>query len=286
MNMMLRLALLITLGLSCGANVATAQQLEVKPALWQVEHQGTVSYLFGSIHIGKKSWYPLPVAITDAFERSRSLVVELNTLTHGGDVQQAMALPQGSSLQQLLRADTYTKLTAYAASFGVPLATFDSLKPWAAATVAAILPYMKQGLLPQYGIDMYFINSASASNKPILELETVAFQLGMLEQVFKDEAAFVEVLEMPQGAVTEMVDYWLAGNMTELDRLTVEQMTPQQLALILTERNQDWVTKISKMLTSQHSHFVVVGAAHLAGEQGVPALLAARGMKVKRVILP
>lgn len=262
---------------------ATEQEAELQPALWQVEYQGSTSYLFGSVHIGKASWYPLPATVTDAFKQSTSLIVELNTLTHGEEVQQAMALPSGITLKQKLAANTYKKLQQYALAYGVPIKAFEQLKPWAAATIAAVLPYMKQGLSPVFGIDLHFINAATKQGKNIVELETVAFQLNMLEQMFKDESAFVQLLDAPSGDAKALVEYWGAGDMENLDRLTLAQISPQQLDLLLYNRNRQWVSQLKKMLVNNQSYFMVVGAAHLTGQNGVPALLAAQGIKVKRI---
>lgn len=284
MSLINRFIASLVIFLACSASaIAVADQATVKPALWKIQHQGTTSYLFGSIHIGSQSWYPLPKHINQAYEQSSVLAVELNTLAHGLAVQAAMSLPAGQSLQQKISSETFAKLADFSSQYGIPVDTFNGMKPWAAATVAAVLPYMKQGLLPQFGIDMHFINAAGIANKPIVEFETVEFQLGMLEQVFSDEAAFVEVLDTPSVAAIDMVKHWLAGDMKEIAQLTNEQMTPQQLELILIKRNHDWLAKLKAILANNKSHFVVVGAAHLAGRHGLPALLKAQGVNVERV---
>jgi uncharacterized protein YbaP (TraB family) len=50
-------------------------------------------------------------------------------------------------------------------------------------------------------------------------------------------------------------------------------------------RNRSWIPKLEAMF-AQGGVFVAVGADHLIGNKGVPALLEARGMKVKRVTPP
>jgi len=287
MNMMLRLTftVLLTLIVSFSADAKSTQNSTIKPALWQVEHNGVVSHLFGSIHIGKAAWYPLPDTINSAFEQSSSIVVELNTIAHGDTVQNAMALPFGTTLQQLLSPETFSKLKAFSFAYGIPLSVFEKMKPWAAASVAAVLPFMQQGLLPQYGIDMHFINAAVSNNKPIKELESIEFQLQMLQQLFKEESSFIEVLETPKSAATELVEHWQRGNINEIERLTYQQTSNAQIELILTDRNRAWLVKIERMLQGKERHFIVVGAAHLAGTSGLPALLAAKGFKVTRVNL-
>jgi len=285
MQILVRLlfTIFLTFSLSLSAHALPSQKDSIQPALWQVEHHGTTSYLFGSIHVGKESWYPLPPSISTAFDQSSTLVVELNSVSHSDAVQQAMALPHGTTLQQQLTPETFKKLTAFSVTTGVPLDIFNPMKPWAAAAIASVIPYMKQGLVPQFGIDVNFIEAAAKINMPIKELETIEFQLNMLEQLFKEESSLIEVLEMPSSAATQLIEYWQRGDIAAIGHLTTEQTSEEQLRLMLTDRNLEWLTRIRGMLQGTESHFIVVGAAHLAGEKGLPALLTEQGFKVKRV---
>ena len=54
-------------------------------------------------------------------------------------------------------------------------------------------------------------------------------------------------------------------------------------AAILTGRNDAWLVKLLPMLEQREKPFVAVGAAHLVGPDGLPALLEAQGYTVKRL---
>jgi uncharacterized protein YbaP (TraB family) len=53
--------------------------------------------------------------------------------------------------------------------------------------------------------------------------------------------------------------------------------------VLLVDRNQAWVARISGEMAKGRTVFVAVGAAHTVGPDGLAALLEAKGFTVKRV---
>src|SRR5258706_10148762 len=49
---------------------------ETRSFLWEVTSMTNRAYFFGTIHAGKREWYPLPRAVEDAFADSEVLAVE------------------------------------------------------------------------------------------------------------------------------------------------------------------------------------------------------------------
>ena len=56
---------------------------------------------------------------------------------------------------------------------------------------------------------------------------------------------------------------------------------PDVKKALLTDRNQRWALQIQTMLREKRVFFITVGAGHLAGPEGVPALLRQAGYKVE-----
>jgi uncharacterized protein YbaP (TraB family) len=55
---------------------------------------------------------------------------------------------------------------------------------------------------------------------------------------------------------------------------------PSLAERLLDARNRNWIPKIEGYLRSGQTFFVVVGAAHMGGPNGVLTLLRARGYKI------
>src|SRR5262245_56672145 len=53
-------------------------QKVTKHSLWKVQGASNTVYLFGSIHFLKKSFYPLPAPIEDAYKQSSVTVFEVD----------------------------------------------------------------------------------------------------------------------------------------------------------------------------------------------------------------
>ena len=78
---------------------------------------------------------------------------------------------------------------------------------------------------------------------------------------------------------------WLVGDMDTLDRLANAGLlaNPSLRETLLTARNEAWLGPITAAIDRGERPLVAVGAVHMAGDDGLPAMLAARGYRVERV---
>jgi hypothetical protein len=95
------------------------------------------------------------------------------------------------------------------------------------------------------------------------------------------DSSLLEILH-DQGSIGNLVDAWADGDVKRLAALARSDFKghPDAEKALFDDRNRNWVGQIGKMLDEPHTFFITVGAGHLAGPKGVPALLRAEGYKV------
>ena len=283
---------LLFIGLLSSAVYAQPPQ---KHFLWKVEApNGNTAYLLGSIHVLTADAYPLPAEIDKAFAASRTLVEEVN-LDEMSDPTMMMAalskamLTDGRTLDQLIAAETYAEVRKRAEAYGMPMAALQRMKPWLVAVTLMAPTLEAAGFKAELGIDRHYFDRAKKNNMKREGLETLSYQLDRFDQMspkLQEDLlkATIDDLDTQVSGVKDMVRAWASGDVTTVEKLalTAFQQSPELYQRLLLERNQNWVPHVDKCLADNAGCFIVVGAAHLVGKDGLPALLARKGYKVSQ----
>jgi hypothetical protein len=249
-------------------------------------------YLLGSIHFAKPDIYPLDQKVESAFNKASFLVVELDQKQLDQDSMRRHILKHGmyekpDSVESHISESTLKLLKDYLNRYDMPLEGYNRMKPGFLAMTLSIAHVIRLGYLPDYGIDMYFLNKAQ--DKTVLQLETYADQLDLFFDM-PDEELFLKhtlsQLEDIEQQIDETVTAWKNGDTQQMvENVLIE---PQQeypelrdvYTKIYTDRNIKMTNKIIQYLKQDSIYFVVVGAGHLIGDQGIVNLLQERGYKV------
>lgn len=260
--------------------------------LWKVEGKGAVAYLLGSLHVLTPEWYPLSPAINQAFAESKTLVEELD-LDETSDPALMMAalskamLTDGKTLDQLVAPEVYTELKRRAEQSGLPMIALQRMKPWLVAITLMAPTLQSAGFKPELGVDRHFFDRAKTLGMERQALETLAYQLDRFDQLsptLQEDLlkTTMDDLDTTVSGVKEMAQAWSSGNVATMEKLTLAalQESPELYKRLLVERNTNWVPHVETCLKQKAGCFIVVGAAHLVGPDGLPALLAKNGYKV------
>jgi uncharacterized protein YbaP (TraB family) len=268
-------------------------QTQGKHFLWKVEGAGgATAYLLGSLHVLSEDAYPLPAPIEKAFAESTTLVeeIDLDEMSDPTAMMAALAkamLTDGKTLDQLIAPATYAEVKARAENAGLPMVALDRMKPWLVAVTLMGPTMQAAGFKAEFGVDRHFFDRAKARAQPRRALETIASQLDRFDSMPLpvQEAllkATIEDLDTQVSGVKDMVRAWKAGDLAGVEKLTLTAFkeSPELYKSLLVERNQNWVPHVEKCLADKAGCFIVVGAAHLIGADGLPSLLTKRGLKV------
>lgn len=267
--------------------------------LWRAERGDARVWLLGSVHIGSADFYPLDARITAALAEADTVACEVD-MTDPVKAGQAALLamqkgtyPAGQSLREHVSAATWQRVVAMLDSLQAPTTLVDRMRPALAGVTLLAWQLQQQGLDPDQGIDRYVLEQAHTARKPIVDLETVPQQVDLL---LGQDPRIGELLLQESLAQTEtaavldsMLAAWQQGDAAAMARLEAAQWLDDPLLVdyheaVVAERNAAMAANLDRRARSGDGvWFVVIGAAHLVGDRGMPALLAARGWRVAQV---
>lgn len=265
--------------------------------LWEVSSMTNKVYLFGTVHAGKKGWYPLPAAVEEAFVDSGVLVVEADVTNLDAVAKAAplMTYTAPDSLAKHVKPDEYARFKRLLGRYSLPEAAVAQMKPFMAVSLLVFAEWARLGYTGDYGVDAYLIAKAKAETKPIVEIEGIATQTKLIDSLTETETrqlfeGTLTALEsgLTGEQITGMVNAWQSGDprlLLEIARKYNDSVpgAKEFEEKFIWARHDSMVTKIESYLnTSKERHFVAVGSLHLAGPRGLVEMLRKRGYVVKQ----
>jgi uncharacterized protein len=277
--------------------LALPQQLHAqeKSFLWKVGSAENSIYILGSIHFLKRENYPLKKSIEEAFAGAKKVVLEIDLQAATAEKAQQVMLDKalyrdGTTLRQNIAPETYSSAEQRANSLGIDLRAMSPFKPWFVALTLTSLKLQKLGFDSNYGVDRYLAERAKNSDKATGGLETLEFQIGLIDQLSRRDQEMMlretlKELDLLDKGVERIVRSWLTGDINALDELLLAGMReyPEVHQKLIVDRNRRWVPQIDRMIRQGENVLVVVGAAHLVGKDGIIELLRARGYSVEQM---
>jgi uncharacterized protein YbaP (TraB family) len=265
-----------------------------KNFLWKVQNGPGVLYLAGSVHALSKEMYPLPDAYQRAFDASETLVEELD-LNEAGMLGAAPMLmtkgmyTDGRTFEKAVSADTVALVRSRLAGTPFSLELIQPMKPWMVMLMLSVMQVQQAGLDAQYGLDKHFYDRAVAAGKSVIGLETAEFQIDRFDKMpepLQEQLLRTTLTELDtaQGELATIVTAWRRGDTTALERTLLSgfQKYPAAYESLIAERNRNWMPQLEQCLARTRPCFVVVGAAHLVGPDGLLKLLQKKGYRLEQ----
>lgn len=260
--------------------------------MWRVSDDDSQLFLFGTLHALKpgEAWRtPLYDAVL-----AQAGTVWFEADLQSGDPDTLRLLVQRYGVdpdRPLSRKLAPSDLGALARQ--TDLARVDHLRPWAAALMLSMQPALAKGASVDKGADLTITRAARAESKRVRAFETLEDQARMFASL--PEASEVRYLadvvrERGRGPrlrlpfkPQSLEDAWLAGTLGPAQIADMRAENPALYDAFLKRRNERWADRLSAEMAGSGVELINVGAFHMVGGDGLPALMAARGFKVERV---
>ena len=181
-------------------------------------------------------------------------------------------------------------MRAKVAELGLPLAPLQLFKPWSLAMTLQGLEWQKAGLDPELGLDKHFYDRAKQTGMAVQGLETLDFQLQQFDgmpMALQERllASTLKEMATTKDSVGALARAWKEGDAATIEGLAVEDLKtePAMYQRLLVDHNRNWLPKIEALFSRPTPAFVIVGAAHLVGSDGLLAALRSRGYTVAQM---
>jgi uncharacterized protein YbaP (TraB family) len=264
-------------------------------SVWKVQKDKSVLYLGATCHILRETDYPLPPEFDKAYMASEIIVFEtdIGKLQEPSTQQKLLAqamYADGSTVDKHLSAQAYGELSAYCKSNSVPLDAFKQFKPSMLIETLTVMELMKLGVTQQ-GVDLFFYELADKDQKIVEGLETVEEQIDYLVSMADDnEDEFVTYSINDMKTIKQqfeiLANAWRKGDAEKLSELMVTELKtklPKLYKRLVTDRNSKWLPLIDAYMNTPQTEFILVGAGHLVGPEGIIALLKKKGYMIDKL---
>jgi len=265
-----------------------------EPALWQVSGGDSKVWLFGSVHLLPEGGFAIDGALAEALGDAERVCMEIDPDAHDEASTTSITLaraidPEGRDLFELLGEDA-GRVRESAERAEIPLEALAMFEPWFAGLTVSVLALQANGYDVQHGVEQIIQAEAREAGKSGCGLETLDGQLGMLDALpasLQNEILLQAIEEAAEidSLIEPMLAAWRRGDEKGLLESLENDFDgyPELAEALIYERNERWAEQVADLASGDESVLLVVGAMHLVGERGLPALLEKRGFRVERL---
>jgi hypothetical protein len=267
---------------------------QAETSIWQVSDGRNTVYLGGTFHLLKPSDYPLPEEFEQVYKKVKWLVFETDIEQLASpEFQQKfikeMSLPSGQILADQLTPQAYSGLIRYAAKNNIDTGRLQHFKPQMVGLIISIEELKKLGLTAE-GVDNFMGDKAKEDGKMVTKLESLDEQIHYISTMGQgNESQLIlqtlnDIKDLPKD-LDSMTTAWRSGNSKSLFETGIKPMMedyPQVYQSLLVERNNNWLPKIENLIKHPEEKFILVGALHLVGDDGLLQKLKEKGYQVKQ----
>ena len=269
--------------------------VNAESSVWKVSKGNNHLYLGGTIHLLGKNDYPLPSEFDKAYRDSSKLVFEADIQKFQSPeyqkvFMQKITYPGDRSIKDVLSQKTLTALEKFMTDRDMAFDPILKFKPGMLVMMLTVIE-MKRLNVAGIGVDQFYLNKGLKDAKKFAFLEDVDDQLSFIVDMGKDNPD--ELIEYTLRDINQLAQQlaaikkaWRTGDNIELKKVALTSWKsgfPELYNTMMVKRNNKWIPKIERMLQTKEIEFVMFGALHMVGDDGVLKLLKQRGYTIQKL---
>lgn len=265
------------------AQVATASQ----SLLWEITGKELTkpSYVFGTFHIMCESDFLLKEKVITSLSKTDQLAFEVNYT----DPEEMKVMQSGMLSTQKLSSNLNEQQIALLDSSlrKYYQLTLQQADHFSNSQLISLLALKSVGCCRLKSYELNLLKQATKENKPVIGLEKAKDQMEAINRSYTTSnlATLLSLTPEYKQMIKEATELYKAEKHLDLAYVMNDPRFTSDLLQqhTLTNRNQNWANRMPTVMRHK-STFFAVGAAHLAGENGVIQLLINQGYTLKPVL--
>ena len=266
--------------------------------LWEVSGPEGDFYLMGSLHYMVEGAYPLNDEVYNRLAESDTLVVEIDMREVSqfeveSLINQLGMLEPGESLEDILDEELYQRVANILEPQGITRQQFNQFKPWyIGLLISNFAGYEMEAEIVE-GIDYHILTEAVELELEIKELESLEYQYEMFAdfeqelQVEMIKDAFDDI-DKGENYSQDLAELWLDGDVDGFYELFFQDQNnsdarEEYYRKLFDERDVEMKENIKEMLAENDDLFIVVGAGHVLGDNGLLNLFEQAGYEINQL---
>ncbi len=283
--------------LCCTVGIVCGQEQISKSLLWEISnaHTNQKSYLYGTIHVQDQRVFAFGDSVMICFEHCQQYAGEIVVDNiDAKTLAPQLLLPKGQSLKGLIGKSYFKKIKIHLRQhrMGRYGLVVNKIKPF------MVIALLSQANLPKENsliLDDYLQQLARKKKMQVVGLESVAEQMDAVNKIPLEKQATMLKLTIDSLSNTkqdkdkgyeEMLKIYLDQDIEQLQAFAESDdddgLSTEFVNHILLERNNRMAERVIGLIQSKKT-FVGVGAAHLAGKEGIIALLKSKGYTLRPI---
>lgn len=282
---------------------AVSQEPFARGRFWEVEKDGAVSVLFGTMHLPEEKYSAVPLALQKRIETARLVMIEITIEEEKRGEKllvgppSIMRNPDGRRISDALSDEDWQTVQDAASGYGLTGPVMDQLEPWFIGMMLSIpkcvmLAQMRGDQILDRNIESY----AHSNNVPVEGLEPFEEVLDVLRSGTYEENTEQLVMaaasvDFSEDFLATMITLYAKGDIQAIwtlsEILTVDILGEEALEImddsydkLLAQRNANWADTLIPAL-KKGDVVVAVGAMHLPGPAGLLPMLEAEGFALR-----